>query len=278
MPEPNDDDIDRAYRTAVDTTEDVAAVRRRTRGVLAAVQALEAAQATQGVRQGGRTRLQVSTGWWRGLAAACVIGASALMAVHLSESPEVIVQTEVRSDNDRARLAELADRADRAAPTSTPDPTRSRAEQPRPSSSRPERSSAKSRESLAGEPVLPSSAAPAAARAAADVAVASPPAADAGSPSGPAAQAPRGGLLAAATMGDFDAARRALGTTHPDAERDADGRTALAIAVLRSNVPLAKLLLESGSDPDQKDRFGQTPRSYAESVGEASMLEALERR
>ncbi len=241
MPESNDDDIDRAYRTAVETTEDVAARRRRTSSVLAAVKSLEAAQTMRGERHGGQARLQVSTGWWRGLAAACVIGASALVTVHLSESPETIVPTEVRSDDNRAELA------DRAGPTSTPDPTRSRAEEPRPSSTRPERSSAKSRESLAGEQVLPA----------------------------PAAQAMRGGLPGAATVGDIEATRRALQTTHPDAERDADGRTALAIAVLRSNVPLAKLLLGSGANPDLKDRFGQTPRTYAESVGDASMLQAL---
>jgi hypothetical protein len=44
-------------------------------------------------------------------------------------------------------------------------------------------------------------------------------------------------------------------------ERDVDGRAALAIAVLRADVPLVKLLLASGANRRAVDRFGQTPLS-----------------
>jgi len=93
----------------------------------------------------------------------------------------------------------------------------------------------------------------------------------------PAAQAPGGGLLAAVTRGDIKAARRILSTTDPDAERDPDGRTALAIAVLRSDLPMAKLLLASGANRRAQDRFGQTPAGYAQAqaTGDPVILRAF---
>jgi ankyrin repeat protein len=84
-------------------------------------------------------------------------------------------------------------------------------------------------------------------------------------------------LLVAVNKGDIEAARTVLRTTDPDAERDADGRTALAIAVLRVDVPLVKLLLASGANRLAVDRFGQTPVSYANASGDATVLQALGR-
>jgi len=90
-----------------------------------------------------------------------------------------------------------------------------------------------------------------------------------------AAQVPSEGLLVAVNKGDIEAARVLLQTTNADAERDADGRTALAIAVLRADAPLVKLLLASGANPRAADRFGQTPVSYAAASGDSAMLQAL---
>ena len=82
------------------------------------------------------------------------------------------------------------------------------------------------------------------------------------------------GLLDAVNKGDIEVARTLLQTTNPDAERDADGRTALAIAVLRADLPLVKLLLASGADRRAVDRFGHTPVSYASASTDATMLQA----
>jgi hypothetical protein len=70
--------------------------------------------------------------------------------------------------------------------------------------------------------------------------------------------------------------RRAPARSHPDAERDADGRTALALAVLRGNVPLVKWLLAHGAQPQVPDRFGQTPLDYAEAGGDPAMRQAFQ--
>ena len=57
--------------------------------------------------------------------------------------------------------------------------------------------------------------------------------------------------------------------------RDADGRTVLAIAVLRADVPLVKLLLASGANWRAVDRFGHTPVSYANASGDTAILQAF---
>ena len=90
-----------------------------------------------------------------------------------------------------------------------------------------------------------------------------------------AVPAPSEGLLVAVMKGDIEAARTLLQITDPDAERDADGRTALAIAVLRADVPLVKLLLAGGANRRAVDRFGHTPMSYANTSGDGAMLQAL---
>ena len=61
-------------------------------------------------------------------------------------------------------------------------------------------------------------------------------------------------------------------------ERDADGRTALAIAVLRADLPLVRLLLASGANRHAVDRFGHTPLSYADASGDTTMPQAFGRR
>jgi ankyrin repeat protein len=86
-----------------------------------------------------------------------------------------------------------------------------------------------------------------------------------------------GGLLAAVKKGDIEAARTSLQTTAADAERDADGRTALAVAVLRADLPLVKLLLASGADRHAVDRFGHTPATYAHASGDTKLLQVFGR-
>ena len=38
--------------------------------------------------------------WWRGVAAACVIGTTTLVVVHMQQAPEATVETRLRSDAD----------------------------------------------------------------------------------------------------------------------------------------------------------------------------------
>jgi Ankyrin repeats (3 copies) len=353
----DDDDIDRAYRMALETTTDVAVVRRRRGAVLEAIERLDAVHATRGDRQraapGDRTDANAahrhpSAMWWRGVAAACVIGTSTLVVVHMQQAPEATVKTRLRSDADRivaragestaTEVAEVATRqsglatarepapaivtgATRRAPigsatpaagvpsitasdhaakaartalpgddiettvstgsvgrsgasagatdaatrelavaalTSTPTRTPVPTERQEGSSLRTEQSSAKSRQALGAVAVLPPSHA----------------AVEAGNA---AVRAPSKGLLDAVNKGDIEVARTLLQTTDPDAERDADGRTALAIAVLRADLPLVKLLLASGADRRAVDRFGHTPLSYASASTDATMLQALGR-
>ena len=106
----DDDDIDRAYRMAVETTTDVAVVRRRRGAVLEAVEGLDAVHETPVDRHSAapddrtaanEAHRHPSATWWRGVAAACVIGTSALVVVHMQQAPEATVETELRSDADR---------------------------------------------------------------------------------------------------------------------------------------------------------------------------------
>ena len=106
----DDDDIDRAYRMAVETTTDVAAAQRRRSTVLEAVEGLKAVHGTAVDRHsaapGDRTaanevhRHPAAT-WWRGVAAACVIGISTLVVVHMQQAPESTEETRLRSDAER---------------------------------------------------------------------------------------------------------------------------------------------------------------------------------
>jgi ankyrin repeat protein len=79
-----------------------------------------------------------------------------------------------------------------------------------------------------------------------------------------AAQKPAPGeLVAAADIGDVDAALAAIkDLLQRDAaidEKNADGETALQIAISRGCAEMACLLLDSGANPDIKDPDGDTP-------------------
>ena len=372
----DDDGIDHAYRVAVDATTDVAGVRRRRGAVLKAIggldPVLEAAVDRHSAEHGDRTAANAahrypSATWWRGLAAACVIGASALVVVRIQQAPEATVDAGLRSAADRvtatapasesttARVAEPVPRQSGLATASEPEPapatvtdatrrapivpatppagvppstalhhvekaarsafpgdgieadvstgrvaqsgaaagamdaaprepalaalpsthvlTPDPRERQERSASRTEQPSATPKEALGAAAVLlPSRAA---AEAGNVVAKNLPPRGDAALVEKAAVRAPSEGLLVAVKKGDFEAARTLLQTTDPDAERDVDGRTALAIAVLRADVPLVKLLLASGANRRAVDRFGQTAESYANASGDATMLQAL---
>ena len=115
MHDPNDDDIDRAYRAAVQASEDSAAAGRRRGAVLQAVQGLGAAAAPAD-RPGpvpvvaapsarsaaNQSSWHLSSAWWRGAAAASVIVSSALVVVHLRDEPGVTMQPGARPNADRA--------------------------------------------------------------------------------------------------------------------------------------------------------------------------------
>jgi hypothetical protein len=91
----------------------------------------------------------------------------------------------------------------------------------------------------------------------------------------PAAPARGAGLLEAAAAGDADAVEVLLSRVAPDAERDAQGRTALALAVLRSDSRSVSLLLAHGADRHLPDRQGQTPLDAAIRLGDPAVLKAL---
>ncbi len=370
----DDDDIDRAYRMVVETDTDVTVVQRRRGAVLKAVAELDAIHEAPVDRP--RAALDDRTAandahrhptatWWRGVAAACVVGASALVVVRMQQAPESTVETGLRSDADRvavsapastpageltaAQVAQAAPRqssvltapaavtdvpprapiepatapagvrsitaSDRVAktersafpgdsgntavstgraaqsgaavgaadaarrehavaalpssPTLMPDPSDRQAI----STSRTEPPLASSKDALGAAAALPP--ARAAATPGDSVAKNSLPTEIAAPFAEAAVRAPGSGLLVAVNKGDIEAVRTILQATDPDAERDADGRTALAIAVLRANVPMVKLLLASGANRHAVDRFGHTPVSYASASADAALLQAF---
>lgn len=75
--------------------------------------------------------------------------------------------------------------------------------------------------------------------------------------------------------GHVDAARAILKHAGPDSSKDADGRTALAWAVLGSDAEMVVLLLERGADRLAQDRFGQTPLGYAAAAANPAVLKAF---
>jgi hypothetical protein len=87
--------------------------------------------------------------------------------------------------------------------------------------------------------------------------------------------AQRSGLLAAAAAGDADAVESLLRRVAPDTERDAQGRTALALAVLRSDSRSVSLLLAHGADRHRADLKGQTPLDEAIRLADPAVLKAL---
>ena len=74
-----------------------------------------------------------------------------------------------------------------------------------------------------------------------------------------------------------EAAGRLLATTPPDEEKDAEGRTALALAVQRGDARMVALLVARGADPLLPDRQGRTPLALAQALGDAAVLQALRR-
>lgn len=368
MPERDDDAIERAYRLAVAATEDDAAAQRRRSAVLQAVRAQSAATAATAAAPRARhaphephepqepaaandARWAASAALWRGVAAACVIGATALVVGRLRDEPMALEPTHrpepapaaARTpaalpprvdvpvadvpvvDAPAARAADATPRAATPqAPSMAPQMPRGRAE--------PAAFPDLDRELAATRGRAAAAAVTSAALAAADHPPAAPPAApiaeakaaapavsrldapaaraldaDARTEPAPARaragradalarasslrpEAPRLGdaaapgppetenLLTAAAAGDIDAVRRILQHTAPDAERDADGRTALALAVLRADLRMVQLLLASGANRLAPDRFGQTPQAYADAGGDPAVRRALDTR
>jgi hypothetical protein len=88
----------------------------------------------------------------------------------------------------------------------------------------------------------------------------------------PAAQA---GLLTAATDGDADAAALMLRSKADLEARDGHDRTALLLASTYDRVPVARLLVALGADPDALDDRHDTPWLVTGVTGSVAMLEAL---
>ena len=83
-------------------------------------------------------------------------------------------------------------------------------------------------------------------------------------------------LQRAAAAGDSAALDGLLQTSDVNA-RDAAGRTALLVAVLRGRSEAVATLLAHGADPNAADASGVTPLAAALARGDASMVETLRR-
>jgi hypothetical protein len=113
------------------------------------------------------------------------------------------------------------------------------------------------------------------------LALPAPQVAAAAAPARPAAAAPLRKADSMNTAAEENGARAKLlatpaaKTSAVDEDKDSDGRTALAQAVLRGDAPAVTLLLKQGANPLTPDRFGQTARDHARSLGNAAVMEAL---
>lgn len=95
-------------------------------------------------------------------------------------------------------------------------------------------------------------------------------------PSGiPDQGSPDAALLSAAASGDRSAVIDALTAGAHTETRDAKGRTALLLAVLRDDVESARLLVEHGADPNAIDDRNDTPWLATGVTGSVEMLETL---
>lgn len=83
------------------------------------------------------------------------------------------------------------------------------------------------------------------------------------------------GLLAAATDGDADRAALMLRGKADLETRDGSDRTALLLAATYDRVPVARLLVALGADPDALDDRHDTPWLVTGVTGSVAMLEAL---
>jgi hypothetical protein len=86
---------------------------------------------------------------------------------------------------------------------------------------------------------------------------------------------PAGGLLAAATSGDADAAAVALRAGAGLEIRDGRQRTPLLLAVTSDRLDVARLLVALGADPDALDDRHDTPWLVTGVTGSVPMLEIL---
>ncbi len=78
-------------------------------------------------------------------------------------------------------------------------------------------------------------------------------------------------LIQAAEAQDINLVKTLLAQNMAVDAQDDDGYTALHYAVLKSNVPMVKLLLDAGADPNKANRFGNTPFYYSFSQGEPNI-------
>jgi hypothetical protein len=84
-------------------------------------------------------------------------------------------------------------------------------------------------------------------------------------------------LRAAAESGDLPRLRALLSEQIDLEARDAAGRTALLLAVLRNEAPSVDALLAAGADPNSAAADGTTPLEAAETAHETSIAAALRR-
>ena len=280
MPDEPIDRTDQAYLEASRTFDDAASAARRREAVLAAV-----AKAVPAAANEARWR---PAAWWRGAAAACVLLGSALVVTKLADEPAAMAPA---SGGDALQTSAPA--AIAAAPTPAPTPMpattapamkASRAERAEPTHTLATPVSAQQvpvAAPAADEPVQAKAAAPSAALspppalAHADAAAAAAPTPIAAPESQAPAQAAKGRIAPAMGPAGANRSSARLQSAGPDDERDVDGRTALAQAVLRGDVAAAQRLLARGADRLAKDRFGRTPQDYAQAGGDTAMLQVF---
>jgi hypothetical protein len=89
---------------------------------------------------------------------------------------------------------------------------------------------------------------------------------------------PSGGLITAVMVGDLESVERQLVASRPDDEVDRDGRTALALAVLRSDARMVSLLIAHGANRMLPDRQGKSPLDHATAMQNPAVMEALQRK
>jgi hypothetical protein len=275
------DDLDRAFRAALATAtlaEDSQDRQRRRQAVLGAVAAALATAPTLPLASNEPQWRRMPSGW-RGAAAASVLVCSALIVGRLVDEPAPPVP---------------APAVDLVAPV--PAPAIAAATRRAPAMPAPHEPDVRHRPDAAGAPnssppLLDQAAAPSPLAATPVTMATADRSADAAPPTagseglatgrqlaspvraGETASTP--GLLAAVAQGNANAARRLLTARGPDNERDADGRSALMLAVLRSDAVMATLLLQHGADRLATDHSGQTAQAYAVASGNPAMLRAF---
>jgi Ankyrin repeats (3 copies) len=105
---------------------------------------------------------------------------------------------------------------------------------------------------------------------------AAPPPSAASSAAAPRSLDPAAELRRAAQTGDIAQLQMLVAKQPPDA-RDADGRTALMLAVLRGQSHAVDVLLANGADPNAADAHGTTPLQAAVAGHQPNIAAALER-